>query len=272
MKRTNTASKTEIIESSDSYNIVMIGAGNVSTHISRHFHSAGHRISSVFSRTEESARRLAGELGVPGTSNPEAVPRDADFYIIAVPDRVVVEMGKKFSHAKGIWLHTAGALSLDIFQNIFEHYGVLYPLQTLSRIRPMEPSQVPCLVEGSSLQVAASLKKLASSAYNRVVEATSEQRLVIHTAAVFANNFSNHMVHIARQLLNDQNIDPGLLDPLLQETFEKIKEMGTQQGRTGPAVRGDQETIKKHIELLKGHPEWEKLYTFISRDIERSRD
>lgn len=80
------------------------------------------------------------------------------------------------------------------------------------------------------------------------------------------------MVHIARQLLNDQNIDPGLLDPLLQETFEKIKEMGTQQGRTGPAVRGDQETIKKHIELLKGHPEWEKLYTFISRDIERSRD
>ena len=272
MKRTNTASKTEIIESPDSYNIVMIGAGNVSTHISRHFHSAGHRISSVFSRTEASARRLAGDLGVPGTSNPEDVPTDADFYIIAVPDRAVVETGKQFSPAKGIWLHTAGSLSLDIFKNIFEHYGVLYPLQTLSRSRPIEPSQVPCLVEGSSPRVTASLMKLASSVYRSVVEATSEQRLVIHVAAVFTNNFSNHMVHIAKQLLSDQKIDPGLLDPLLQETFDKIMETGTEKGRTGPAVRGDQETIKKHIELLKGHPEWEKLYTFISRDIERSRE
>ena len=80
------------------------------------------------------------------------------------------------------------------------------------------------------------------------------------------------MVHIARQLLSEHKIDPGMLDPLLQETFEKIREMGTRQGRTGPAVRGDQETMKKHIELLKDHPEWEKLYTFISRDIERSRE
>jgi predicted short-subunit dehydrogenase-like oxidoreductase (DUF2520 family) len=272
LKRTDTASKKQIIESPDSYNIVMIGAGNVSTHISRHFHSVGHRISCVYSRTEASAKLLADELGIPGTSRPEAVPTDADFYIIAVPDRVVVEMAKKFSHAKGIWIHTSGALSLDIFQNLFEHYGVLYPLQTLSRFRSIQPSQVPCLVEGSSLQVTASLKNLASSVYTKVVETTSEQRLVIHAAAIFTNNFSNHMVHIARQLLSDQKIDPGLLDPLLQETFEKIKEIGTQQGRTGPAVRGDQETIKKHIELLKDHPEWEKLYTFISRDIERSRE
>ena len=254
------------------YNIVMIGAGNVSTHISRHFHSAGHRISCVYSRTEASARRLAGELGVQGTSRQGDVPSDADFYIIAVPDSVVVETGKQFNHAKGIWIHTAGSLPLDIFHDIFEHYGVLYPLQTLSRSRPIEPSQVPCLVEGSSLQVTASLTKLASSAYNNVMVATSEQRLVIHAAAVFTNNFSNHMVHIARQLLSQHKIDPGMLDPLLQETFEKIREMGTRQGRTGPAVRGDQETMKKHIELLKDHPEWEKLYTFISRDIERSRE
>jgi len=272
LKRTNTASKKQIIESLDSYNIVMIGAGNVSTHISRHFHSAGHRIVGVFSRTEASARRLAGELGVPGTSRPEDVPTDADFYIVAVPDSVVVETGKQFGHVKGIWIHTAGSLALDIFQNIFEHYGVLYPLQTLSRSRPMEPSRVPCLVEGSSPRVTASLIKLASSVYKKVVEATSEQRLVVHTAAVFTNNFSNHMVHIAKQLLSEQKIDPVLLDPLLQETFEKIREMGTLQGRTGPAVRGDRETIKKHIELLKDHPEWEKLYTFISRDIERSRE
>jgi predicted short-subunit dehydrogenase-like oxidoreductase (DUF2520 family) len=272
LTRTNTVSKNQVIESLDSYNIVMIGAGNVSTHISRHFHSAGHHISCVYSRTDKSAQQLAGELGIPGTSEIKEVPIDADFYILCVPDQAVLPVAENFRHAGGTWLHTAGALSMNLFQGVFKQYGVLYPLQTLSRSRPLEPSQVPCLVEGSSPQVLASVMKLASSVYKRVEVADSQMRLTIHTAAVFANNFPNHMIHIARQLLADQNVDPGMLDPLLEETFEKIKTVGTVEGRTGPAIRGDLETMNKHRELLKDHPEWEKLYTFISRDIERFRE
>ena len=272
MTRTNIASKNQIIESTDSYNIVIIGAGNVSTHISRHFHSAGHHISCIFSRTEASAQQLAGEHGVPGTSNIEEVPAEADFYILAVPDRAVLEVAKLFRHCTGIWLHTSGALPMNLFQGIFEHYGVLYPFQTLSRSRPLKPSQVPCLVEGSSPDVTASVKKLAWSVYDSVEDVDSQNRLVIHAAAVFANNFSYHMVHIAKELIAGQKLDPKVLDPLLQETFEKIKTMGAVDGRTGPAVRGDKETMNKHRELLKDHPEWEKLYTFISRDIIRSRE
>ena len=250
----------------------MIGAGNVSTHISRHFHSAGHHINCVYSRTDKSAQQLADELGVPGTSVVEDVPVDADFYILCVPDRVALEVAEKFRHTSGIWLHTAGALSMNLFRGVFKLYGVLYPLQTLSKARSLKASQVPCLVEGSSPQVLASLMKLALSVYRNVEEVNSEKRLVIHTAAVFANNFSNHMVHIAKELITEQNIDPQMIEPLLQETFEKIKALGTVKGRTGPAIRGDQETMNKHIELLKGHPEWEKLYTFISREIQRSRE
>ena len=80
------------------------------------------------------------------------------------------------------------------------------------------------------------------------------------------------MVHVAQQLLKDQNLNQGLLDPLLEETFQKIIRVGAKEAQTGPAVRDDQETMKRHIELLKSHPEWEKLYTFISRDIGRSRE
>jgi predicted short-subunit dehydrogenase-like oxidoreductase (DUF2520 family) len=136
----------------------------------------------------------------------------------------------------------------------------------------VEPSQVPILVEGSSAAVTAEIRDLASKAYSRVEEVGSDTRLVIHAAAVFANNFTSQMVHIAGELLGEQDVDPGLLDPLLEETFEKIKALGTVKGRTGPAIRGDYATMNKHIELLKGHPEWEKIYTFISRDIESSRE
>jgi predicted short-subunit dehydrogenase-like oxidoreductase (DUF2520 family) len=250
----------------------MIGAGNVSTHISRHLHSAGQRISCIYSRTIESARQLAGELGVPGTSSIEEVPGEADFYIAALPDGALYQVAEKFRHTRGIWLHTAGAVPMDIFRGNFDRYGVFYPLQTLSRSRPVEPSMVPILVEGSFAGVTAEIRSLASKAYKRVEEVDSDRRLVIHAAAVFANNFTNQMVHIARQLLAGQNMDPALLDPLVEETFEKILALGTVEGRTGPAVRGDIETMHKHIELLKGHPEWEKIYTFISRDIERFRE
>jgi predicted short-subunit dehydrogenase-like oxidoreductase (DUF2520 family) len=161
---------------------------------------------------------------------------------------------------------------MDIFRGEFERFGVLYPLQTLSRTRPLEPAQVPILLEGSSVGVTAEIRSLASTVYTQIEEVDSDTRLLIHAAAVFANNFTSQMVHVARELLAEREVDPGLLDPLLEETFEKIKALGTLEGRTGPAIRGDIQTMVKHIELLKDHPEWEKIYTFISRDIERLRE
>jgi predicted short-subunit dehydrogenase-like oxidoreductase (DUF2520 family) len=250
----------------------MIGAGNVSTHISRHLHSAGEQISCIYSRTEVSAQKLAGELDVPGTSKVEEVPSEADFYILAVPDREVIPVAEKFSFTSGTWLHTAGALSMDVFRGIFENYGVIYPLQTLSSARSLDASKLPMLVEGSSRETADSILKLVSKVYMQVREVDSETRLAIHAAAVFANNFSTQMVHMAKQILADRKVDVAVLDPLLEETFEKIKAMGTEDGRTGPAVRGDHQTMNKHREFLKDHPEWEKLYTFISREIEKSRE
>jgi len=250
----------------------MIGAGNVSTHISRHFLSAGHRISCVYSRTEEAAQKLSGKLGVPGTSNLEEVPWEANFFIICVPDSAVAEVAEQLRGRKGIWLHTAGTLSMDVFEGISDEFGVLYPLQSLSKGRNIARGRIPFLVEASSLQVMERIRALACSVSERVEEVDSHMRLKVHLAAVFANNFSNHMVHVAQQILVEGNLDTGLLDLLLEETFQKLREMDSLSAQTGPAVRGDLETMNKHRELLKDHPEWEKLYTFISRDITRSRE
>jgi len=250
----------------------MIGAGNVSTHISRHFLSAGHQISCVYSRSEESAQRLSGELGVPGTSHMEEVPLEADFFIFCVPDLAVAEVAGQLRGRNGIWLHTAGALSIEVFQSIVNEFGVLYPLQSLSKDRIIGKDQIPFLLEASSLLVMERITSLANSISEKVEKVDSHTRLKVHLAAVFANNFSNHMVHVAQQILEEANLDAGLLDLLLEETFHKLRVMDSFSAQTGPAVRGDQETMNKHRELLKDHPELEKLYTFISRDITRSRE
>ncbi|TFH21115.1 MAG: DUF2520 domain-containing protein [Bacteroidia bacterium] len=271
MTKTNIASKNQII-GSETKHIILIGAGNVATHISRHLYAQGHKIECVWSRTPGPARALAGVVGAKATSTVSEVPQKADFYILAIPDGAVAGMATEFADCQGIWLHTSGALSMDVFKGLFPEYGVLYPLQTLSRAHPLPLGHIPFLVEGSSVEVSEKVHDLASSISERVEAADSPTRLIIHLAAVFANNFSNHMVHIAHQILKEQNLSVAMLDPLLEETFQKITRVGAREAQTGPAFRDDHETMKRHIELLKNHPEWEKLYTFISREIEKSRE
>ncbi len=250
----------------------MLGAGNVSTHISRHLHSKGHRISCIYSRTLESASLLAHEFGGFATADVNEVPNQADFYLVCVPDQAVVSVLSQFKDWNGTWLHTAGALPMDLFKGFKTRYGVLYPLQTLNKNQEASLANTPFLVEGSSPEVEESIVKLAGDITTKVLEIDSKKRQTIHLAAVFANNFTNHMVHIGQRILQENSLDLKLLDPIIEETVRKIGLVGAGAAQTGPALRKDQETIQKHLDLLKNHPEWEKLYTFISRDIGNTRE
>lgn len=250
---------------------MILGAGNVATHLSRHLFSRGHSIVTVFSRTLKHAEQLAGEVGASPTDRREEIPHKADLYLVCLPDAEVGTLSGELPDRTGIWIHTAGALPMNIFQPFHEEFGVLYPLQTLSKERQVSMHKVPMLIEGSSPEVTEVLKSLATSISGEVREVDSQTRLLFHLAAVFANNFSNHMVEIAGQLLKSEGETFSLLLPLLQETVLKLEEMDPDRAQTGPAVRGDEETIRKHLDLLEEYPEWQKLYTFISRDIARSR-
>lgn len=173
---------------------------------------------------------------------------------------------------EGIWMHTAGALPLHTFEGSTRGHGVFYPLQSFTKSRELSLREVPILVEGSTEKVTERIESLAASLTNVVRRMDSLNRLWVHLAAVFANNFTNHLIHVAEEIVVRAGQDPGLLDPLIRETFLKLSEQGSSASQTGPAKRGDQQTISKHHELLKDHPEWQKMYTFISREIEKDRN
>ncbi len=270
MRRINIASKTKVIESSGPYKIVILGAGNVALHISRHLYLAGQQVSCIWSRSIDKARQVAAASGSVAVLDADEVPGDADFYLVAVTDQAIAEVASLFSGRKGIWVHTAGAVGMDQLSGNFENYGVLYPLQTLSWHRQVSMDDTPFLVEGSSRAVLMKIHALASSITESVVDMDSADRFTVHLAAVFANNFSNHMVTIATRIIEENGGSFSMLEPLIRETFLKMRETGPAGAQTGPAVRGDEQTIRKHLELLKGNPDWQKLYTFISRDIVRS--
>lgn len=256
------------MNSGKNYSIVLIGAGNVATHLAYALHKSGHNILSVFSRNIKSASLLAGKVDAGSVSHLNELPEEADFFIISVRDNALEDVVSQLTVSKGMVVHTTGSTGIDILEDRFESYGVFYPFQTFRKEHDMEMGGVPMLIESNSSEGLEKIRDLATSISSNVMDFSSEMRANLHLTAAFACNFSNYMVTIAEEILKEHQIDKALLLPLLEETFRKIMITPAAQNQTGPAVRGDTVTMEKHLDLLKKHPEWQKLYILVSQLIQ----
>ncbi len=167
---------------------------------------------------------------------------------------------------EGLWLHTAGSVPMDIFRGYARRYGVLYPLQTFSKKRPVDFRNVPCFIEADSAQSEQRLRTLAEKISSDVRLLSSEKRRYLHLAAVFACNFTNHMYVLADRILSEQGIDPAVLLPLIDETATKIHTLSPADAQTGPAVRYDCNVIEQQSAMLTD-PVVRELYELISKNI-----
>lgn len=247
--------------------IAIIGAGNLATQIAMALQQCGNEIVSVYSRTEKSARLLADKLSCSYTTAIAEVPTDAHLYLFAVKDSVLAEVITQMPPTSGVWAHTAGSIPLSIFaESSHQAYGVFYPLQTFSKARSLDVSIVPFFIEGESIETTATLFEVAQMLSNHVYKADSTQRKGLHLAAVFACNFTNHMYHIAADILAEQELPFEALLPLINETANKVTTITPQEAQTGPAVRYDENVINRHISLLHNN-QLKELYSMLTNSI-----
>lgn len=249
--------------------IVLLGSGNVATHLGRALVGAGHRIRQVYSRTEPHARALAEVLGAEAATDLARIDKRADAYIIAVKDDAIDAVAAQLEGVQGMVVHTAGSVDMTVLASHATVYGVLYPLQTFSKAKAVDFSNVPLAVEASQQAVLKRLEALAGSLSDRVFRCDSKQRLSLHVAAVFACNFTNHFYAIAADVLNKHGLDFDLIRPLILETAQKVMAHLPKDVQTGPAVRNDVRTMGKHVELLVSDPELERFYRLFSKRIGR---
>lgn len=245
----------------------MIGAGNVATHLSAVLNKTGFVIHQVYSRTEESAAKLAEETGASYTTDLQKITGESGLYIIAVSDHAIELILDTVSFGSAIVVHTSGSTPMKIFKHKVLNYGVLYPLQTFSKERDLDMSIVPMCIEASSSANLEVLNHICSQLSDRVVFMNSKKRLTVHLSAVIACNFSNHLYSLAEYVLRENGLSVDLLHPLIKETSEKAIEFGPLSVQTGPAVRNDENVIKKHLELLSFSPELKEIYDLISKSI-----
>jgi predicted short-subunit dehydrogenase-like oxidoreductase (DUF2520 family) len=249
--------------------IAIAGSGNIAWHLAKGLKLQGYQVTGIWSRNYSNAQELAGTCGSLACKDVAGLHENADMIIIAVSDKAIGKVASSIGKYDGIVVHTAGSVPMDVLKDSFENHGVLYPLQTFTKGIPVNLREVPFFIESSSVKVLQSIKPVALALSNKVYEADSHQRMLLHVAAVFACNYSNLMYVLGNEILKNSSLPQEVLHALITETARKAVATDPLSMQTGPARRNDTITIEKHIETLASLPDYAELYSRLASMISK---
>jgi len=243
--------------------IVLIGGGNVAWHLQFALkHSTEFKVIQIYNRTLESLKDFKF---VPEHIDDLSKIKEADLYIICISDHAIEEISQALEFKKGLIVHTSGATPMNVLCK-HSRMGVFYPLQSFNKNKSIKYKNIPICIETNHKSDSILLKKLTKVAFGKAYFYNSEQRKKIHVAAVFVNNFVNHLYYLGYNYLENNAIEPEILYPLIKETALKIKKTHPLKSQTGPALRNDFITFDAHLEILD-NPIQKEIYKLISNSI-----
>ena len=249
--------------------VSIVGFGNVGYHLSKSFLESGVEIHSIFNRSDIALPDLLESHNIPFLHELKQLPDSSDLVLLCISDDHIKEVSHQLPDTikrSAIIAHTSGIYGPDILADEIQQKAAFYPLNSFSKEASVDWSRTPIFISVSGTK-AEPLEKLARKISKQIYRVNAEQKAVLHMAAVFVNNFPNALFSMASQMLEDHELELKPLIPLMETTIEKIKMMSPEAAQTGPALRNDRRTLKKHIELLKAYPFEKQLYQLISHYI-----
>lgn len=245
---------------------VIIGSGNVAQHLIKAFlNSKKIELVQVYARNSEAVTHLLASNKITNSLNSIS---EADIYIIAVSDDAIADISSKLPFTDGFVVHTSGSVALEEL-NVKNRRGVFYPLQTFSKNKEVDFSKIPLCLESEQSNDYKILEETAKAISPLLYTIDSRQRQSLHVAAVFVNNFTNHMYTIGNKICDENAIPFDILRPLIQETAAKIELLTPLEAQTGPAKRKDEKTIEKHLNFLKDDNQ-KAIYTLLTQSIQKT--
>ena len=251
----------------NNYNIVLLGSGNVANHLAEMFIINDINISQIFNINKRSGITLAKKYNLDFTNEFKEIRKDADLYIIAVKDNYISDVIKNLNINNGTVVHTSGTTDINVFNNKFKNYGILYPLQTFTKDTKLDYNELPFFIESNNVVSLETISYIANKISKSVTKVNSKQRKILHIAAIFACNFTNYLYTISDELLSNNNLDFNLLKPLIKETTRKALIEKPANNQTGPAKRKDLKVINEHLSVLENNKEMKQIYGLISEFI-----
>jgi len=247
--------------------IVILGAGNVAFHLTRALIENTCNVRQIFNRTLEHAKEIGEANRISYTDRISEIEK-ADIYIIASADSGIEEFSHYIPYDDVLVVHTSGSSPLSVLKGDYRK-GVFYPLQTFSKERTMRYDNIPFFIEAENPDDLKKLNELGSRISSEVHELNFASRMQVHMTGVWANNFVNHLYYIAGNICEQNNVPFDVLLPLIQETANKVIEMNPKDAQTGPAKRGDQMIIDRHLEALQNDSRLLQIYQLLTDSIKR---
>ncbi len=246
--------------------VSILGAGNVATQLALVLKKAGHQIIQIYNRSDDAGKELAKTVAASFTSDLKTLT-GADIYIVAVKDDAIAEIAAGFEIGDKIVAHTSGTKTKNLLENSSSNFGIFYPLQTLTKSAKVDFKNVPLLIEGNNDKTSEKLEELAQSISQKVYQIDEQQRQWVHVAAVFANNFTNHLFTISESILNEHGMKLDILKPLIFRFIESLEKHSPAEIQTGPAARKDFQIIEKHVQLLGNDARLQNIYLILTDSI-----
>jgi predicted short-subunit dehydrogenase-like oxidoreductase (DUF2520 family) len=263
--------------------ITLIGTGNVAYHLGLRFREQDIILNQIIGKNADKTRAFSMIFQTDATTDFSKIKTDSDIYIIAVNDSAIETVAQNLSQVLDNQLvtHTSGSIPSTVLAPYFKNYGSLYPLQTFSVSSPVDFETVPIFINAASnaaslppqyfLDFLNLLEKIALTLSPIVHFLPDEKRVALHVAAVFVNNFTNHLFQIGKDITDKNNLPFDVLKPLIEQTVLKIQNQEPKAVQTGPAIRGDANTLMKHLGFLKDYPpQYLGLYKLFSESIRKN--
>jgi predicted short-subunit dehydrogenase-like oxidoreductase (DUF2520 family) len=242
--------------------VVIIGSGNVAHHLISAFDKTETvEVIQIFSRNKKNINSFPNHQITEDLNN----LLEADLYIIAVTDNAIAAVSSELNFKNKLVVHTSGTTAVDVL-NSSNRRGVFYPLQTFSKLKEVEFSEIPICIEAEEKEDYKLLETVAKSISNQVFQIDSIQRKALHVSAVFVCNFTNHLYKIGNDICIENNIPFHILKPLITETAHKILSLSPSEAQTGPAIRNDSTTINAHLNFLTDSNQKE-IYKLLTKSI-----
>ncbi len=245
----------------------ILGTGNMAWFLGTRLKAAGFICKGVWGRSLKAANDLAKELRCQYISDLASVEDKYDCCIVAVSDHAIAEVTRQLSFENTVVIHTAGSKKLDILKA--PNRGVVWLIYSILKNDLPAHRNIPAVIEANTDQAKAATAKIARAVSDMVHEVSREQREWLHLTAVIGNNFTNHLMAICEDICKEQGVTFTLLLPILHQTFGRAIQMSPRASQTGPARRGDTDTMQAQTKLLKEHPEYKKVYKAVSESISK---
>lgn len=256
----------------------LIGAGRVGETFARALRLE-HRLAGVWTRSGERQALLARELSV--RADADTIPGDlaaGTVVIVAVPDRVVERVLKSHpqrSDSSLCWLHTSGSLGVDVFRRagVAGDAGVAHPLYSFGNPRTDMDEIAGGLfgLMGDQRAIEAGME-LAESLRCETVTLPEGSEVPYHLAATLVSNGVYALLHAAQTVLSsaglsDERLLRGLAR-LAEQSAHNAAMRGISDATTGPVVRGDANTVRRHRAWLRDAAlDTDALYDALARQL-----